>query len=81
MMSAMDRLNALALAWHEINPTDAVRQKAHRLLRVHSLRAADSLQLAACLIACNDELSSLPIVCLDARLAGAAALEGLTVID
>ena len=37
----------LEASWNEIDPTDRVRQQAMRLLRVHSLRAADSLQLAA----------------------------------
>lgn len=44
---AFDRLKQLAAGWHEIDPSDAVREVAVRFLRVHPLRAADSLQLAA----------------------------------
>src|ERR1019366_6737824 len=33
----------LADSWHEIVPSDAVRRTAERLLRMHALRAADSL--------------------------------------
>ena len=37
----------LADSWHEIVPSTALRRTAERLLRVHPVRAADSLQLAA----------------------------------
>jgi predicted nucleic acid-binding protein len=71
----------LADSWHEIVPSDAVRRAAERLLRVHPLRAADSLQLAAALIAADHDPSTLEIVCLDARLSSAARREGFTVLD
>ncbi len=38
-------LSALAGEWSEIQPTELVRVRAERLLMVHSLRAADALQL------------------------------------
>ena len=44
---AFDRLKQLAAGWHEVDPSDIVRETATRLLRVHPLRAADALQLAA----------------------------------
>ena len=71
----------LAESWHEIVPSDAVRRTAERLLRTHPLRAADSLQLAAALVAADHDPATLPIVCLDERLAKAARREGFTVID
>ena len=46
---AQRRLHALAQGWHEIQPHVKVRSNAERLLRVHPLRAADALQLAAAL--------------------------------
>jgi predicted nucleic acid-binding protein len=52
-----------------------VRRTAQRLLRVHELRAADALQLAAASTAAED----LPFVTLDDRLALAAAREGFVV--
>jgi len=75
-------LNARRLfeSWHEIVPSDAVRRTAERLLRAHPLRAADSLQLAAALIAADHDPSTLEIVCLDARLATAARREGFSVL-
>ena len=71
----------LAGAWHEVIPNDAIRRTAERLLRVHALRAADSLQLAAALIAANHDPATLEMVCFDSRLAAAARREGFSVID
>ncbi len=50
-------------------------------MRVHALRAADSLQLAAALIAANHDPATLEIVSLDARLATAARREGFKVLE
>jgi len=61
-------------------PSDAVRRTAERLLRVHPLRAADSMQLAAALIAAEHNPSDLDIVCLDKKLSDAARREGFTVL-
>jgi hypothetical protein len=44
------RLGLLNRGWREILPDDQVRDLAAQLLGTHSLRAADSLQLAASLI-------------------------------
>jgi len=38
-------------AWHQIDPSDAIRETAIPFLRVHPLRAADALQLAAAFVA------------------------------
>ena len=76
---AIDRLKSLANAWDEVVASAAVRTTAQRLLRVHPLRAADALQLAAALVAANAEPASLPFVCLDERLAEAAQREGFPV--
>jgi hypothetical protein len=40
---------------------------AERLLRVHALRAADSLQLSAAPIAANHDPATLAMVCFDGR--------------
>lgn len=77
--SAIERLRALERAWHELIPTDALRGRARRLLRVHALRAADSLQLAAALSIAGDDLASVAFVSLDRRLVDAARREGLDV--
>lgn len=57
--SALERLRSLARAWHEVLPSEAVRSTAQRLLRVHPLRAADSLQLAAAVVAADRDAASL----------------------
>ena len=73
-------LQRLSRAWEEISPGDLVRTTAQRLLRVHPLRAADSLQLAAALVAAGGEPASLGFVCLDERLAAAARREGFNIL-
>lgn len=73
---AFDRLNQLAGAWHEVDPSDAVREAAVRFLRVHPLRAGDSLQLAAAFVAAERRPASLEVITLDDRLASAARKEG-----
>lgn len=75
---ARDRLADLAVAWHEVNPTAAVRKLALRLLRTHPLRAADSLQLAAALSLEAAGLPQLSFACADQRLSAAAEVEGLS---
>ncbi len=77
---ALERLDNLAEAWNEVQPIVAVRGAARRLLRVHTLRAADALQLAAAVIVSEGVPSSLEIVTLDERLAAAARREGFTVL-
>lgn len=78
--NAFDRLKQLAAGWHEVDPSDAVREAAVRFLRVHPLRAADALQLSAAFIAAERRPSSLEVVTLDDRLAAAARKEGFVLI-
>ena len=78
---AYRRLEAHAAAWQEIQPASRLRNTAERLLRVHAIRAADALQLAAAIVAADDDPRSLPIVTLDDRLARAAEREGFPVVE
>lgn len=78
---AFDRLRRLAEAWHEVDPSDAIREAAVRFLRVHPLRAADALQLAAAFVAAERRPPSLEVVTLDDRLAAAARKEGFVLTD
>ncbi len=80
MLQALTRLRALRSNWQEIQPVEAVRELAVRLLRVHNLRTGDSLHLAAAIIASEHSPSSLDFVCLDGRLCLAAQREGFNVI-
>jgi predicted nucleic acid-binding protein len=77
---AVGRLDAIMLAAHEVQPVERVRQVAIRLLRVHPLRAADALQLAAAIAASEDQPGTLDVVTLDDRLALAARREGFAVV-
>lgn len=74
--SARQVLEQLRLAWLEIQPAEEVRALAGRLLRVHPLRSADALQLAAALVWAGRPPAG-EIVVLDLRLQDAARLEGL----
>jgi len=78
---ALDRLKQLAAGWHEIEPSEIVRENAIRFLRVHPLRAAHALQLAAAFMASERRPPSLQIVTLDERLADAARREGFELVD
>jgi len=81
MTLALQRLHKLSAGWHEIDPSDEIRETAARFLRVHALRAADALQLAAAFAAAERRPASLEIVTLDERLANAARKEGFVVLD
>lgn len=74
-LEARALLSALRESWYEIQPGDAVREQALRVLRLHPLRAADALQLAAAL-----EWAGSPpdgaFVSFDERLQAAAHREG-----
>jgi len=73
------RLHALSQVWYEVQPGRRIKTLAQRLLRVHPLRAADALQLAAALVAADEDPRGLDLVSSDARLSEAAAREGFTV--
>lgn len=76
--AASRRLDRMRRRWFEVLPGDQVRAQALRVLRVHALRAADALQLAAAL-----EWAGAPaadeMVTFDERLAAAAELEGFVI--
>jgi hypothetical protein len=64
----------------EIMDVDAVKIRAHRLLEVHPLRAADALQLAAGLVAVFDQPGGFEFVTFDGALGAAAKQEGFSVL-
>ncbi|GMV04076.1 MAG: hypothetical protein AMXMBFR53_03570 [Gemmatimonadota bacterium] len=77
--AANARMAELLGGWSEMLPGDALRAQALRALRLHPLRAADALQLAAAM-----EWAGTPsagsLVTFDERLARAAGREGFTVL-
>jgi predicted nucleic acid-binding protein len=77
---ALQRLKVLAASWNQINPITGIKDTAIRLLRTHSLRAADALQLAAAFHASEGKPDTLEFVCFDERLAEAAEREGFGLV-
>ena len=73
---AFGRLSALRAGWHEVEPSEEIRESAKRLLRVHDLRTADALQLAAAFFVAEARPSTLEFLSLDERLLSAARREG-----
>ena len=69
---AFAQLGVLADWWREIEASEIVREAAIRFLRVHRLRAADALQLAAAFVAAERRPPSLEFVTFDDRLAEVA---------
>jgi predicted nucleic acid-binding protein len=80
MAQALSRLESLKLAWHEVLPSQEVRDAARRFLRVHPLRAMDALQLAAAFVASGGKPTNLPFLSFDMQLLVAAEREGFPII-
>lgn len=79
--SAIAVLDHLATSWRAVEPSRAVREAAIRLARVHPLRTADALQLAAAVVwRGGDSATAAALVTDDRRLAVAADLEGFRVV-
>jgi predicted nucleic acid-binding protein len=73
------RAQELAAASHLIIDVEGAKGLATRLLRVHALRAADALQLAASLLWAGGAPQGRTLHTLDERLARAARREGFEV--
>ena len=73
-------LSALAATWNEVLASERVREHAGRLLRRHSLRSADALQLGAALTWAHGRPRDHALCTLDARLAAAARGEGFHLV-
>jgi uncharacterized protein len=73
---ALERLQRPAAAWHEVDPSDLIREAATRFLLVHALCAADAPQLDAAFVAAERRPASLEVVTLDEHLASAARKGG-----
>lgn len=78
---AMARLRLLGRAWKEVLPDDQLRDLAMEVLDKYSLRAADSLQLAASLTWCQQQPSKRSFICGDRRLTEAAGAAGFSVLE
>jgi uncharacterized protein len=78
--AAEARVDELVQASHLVVNVDVVKSQARRLLRLHSLRAADAMQLGAALEWAAGRPTGRLFVTLDAQLGRAAAREGFRVI-
>lgn len=79
--NAQHRLLAMRKLWIEIPPSERIRSLACRFLRVHDLRAADALQLAAAYEAAGECPENLAFVTHDRRLLAAARREGFPTVS
>jgi hypothetical protein len=73
-------LATLGQVWSEVQPSEALRTLAERLLATHPLRAADALQLAAALQWRGEPSTAAAFVSFAGRLRGAAYAEGFSVL-
>lgn len=73
------RLEALLASWHEIQPTEPLRELACVQLERFHIRAADALHLGAALIWSKQRPNGRLFVCHDVRLGDAARQAGFTV--
>ena len=78
---ALDQLEILVRGTKEILPGDHVRELARKMLDVHDLRAADSLQLAAALVWCRERPARRNFLGADRRLLDAVRAQGFSVVD
>jgi predicted nucleic acid-binding protein len=79
--AAVARLAMLSKTWREISASDDLRELALDLLNHHPLKAADSFQLAASLIWCDERPARRAFVCADQRLSRAARSVGFAVTE
>jgi uncharacterized protein len=77
---ALARLRNADPQWNTLAASQEIREQAIRVVRVHHLRTADALQLAAAIVAADSQPRTLDFVTLDSRQAEAADKEGFRVI-
>lgn len=80
LRASITRMRRAVASWTEVETSDDVREQSIRLLRVHQLRAADAIQIAAAIVAAEFQPSTLEFVTLDRNQGAAADKEGFRVI-
>ena len=81
MREAIMRMRRAQIAWTEVEASEEVREHAMRMLRVHSLRAGDAMQLGAATVAAQFQANSLEFVTLDRNQKAAAEKEGFRIVN
>lgn len=77
--AAKQRLIHFSMGAYQVIALERVKKRALRLLETHPLRAADACQLAAALVATQEDPARMAMLCFDHRLMAAAEKEGFTV--
>jgi hypothetical protein len=77
---AIRRLQTLSNSWREVDPDNALRDRALQLLDDHPLRTGDAFQLAAAFAWCKENPHHRVFVCFVDRLATVAEDLGFKVI-
>lgn len=67
------------MSWSRVADLAKATLRAQRLVNVHPLTTGDAFQLAAALVACEDQPQWIDFVTRDAALASAARIEGFQV--
>ena len=78
---AFARLQKISRGWREVLPDESLRDLACQLVAKYPLRAADSMQLAAALVWCQQRPHGRTFICGDQRLSDAARAAGFSVIE
>ena len=79
--AARSRAKHCFAAMAQVVVLEQVAERALRVLDLHTLRAADAMQLAAALVASRERPQDLAFVTLDERLAEAAEREGFLLVS
>ncbi len=77
-VAAENRINRISLTWFTVAPTEHLRELAQTFPATYELKAADSLQLAAALIAVREKPHKQEFITGDGKLAAAATSAGFT---
>lgn len=78
--AVISRFNEIRDTFNVVRDVETVKDQAERLLRIHSLKAADALQLAAALVSCDNNPRTCSFVSVDDKLAEAAFKEGFQIL-
>lgn len=76
---ALNRLEAMRQQWHELTPSEKLRDLAETLPDVYGLTSLDSFQLAAALVWCREKPKGRLFICDDVKLSEAAQKAGFSI--
>lgn len=81
LVQAQVALEGLREVWLEVDPSEALREQAERLVDRFPLKAADAQQLAAALIWCLGRSKGRVFICGDSQLLDAARQLGFQAVE